>query len=502
MRPVEPAAGGRDGHPRHAGGRSPGRGQAALDAPCTSAPGELKSAKRRQAEALLAARFGLGGSNSLPSAAPCSCASHRGHQAASHHHPGGFACSGHKHTASLSTSSPASSSQQHSELPPSKRARVDAAGLSAAAANSLGPGRQGAGAGAGGSGCSQPSLITVAACLPERGCGVASTSAPASASADGAGASARAASPSPASAPSSPSASLGMPWCGFPVKVPSIDWQAVFDEPAAVLQRTHLARGYEKVTLPQGLVSYVVSNPQHAAEAVQALRASMQDRLIAIDLEWRPETAPGRSSPVALLQLSTATICLLLRTCSMGYSLPQPVVDFLADPSLVVLGFGWDGADEGKMKDTFGEGKSRFRRFLDLQEVASELGYHNFSLSRLTEQVMGVPMMKSRTISRSNWAAPQLTSHQLKYASMDVLAAGQLFRALRLWHSSPEPCAQCRSPIGEALALGPLRCGAAGCTFDAADLPRHVNHCASTGHPPRFGSCSACGRIRPLARKG
>lgn len=40
---------------------------------------------------------------------------------------------------------------------------------------------------------------------------------------------------------------------------------------------------------------------------------------------------------------------------------------FLSDPSLVILGFGWDGADEAKMKSTFGIGKARFRRFIDLQ---------------------------------------------------------------------------------------------------------------------------------------
>jgi hypothetical protein len=41
--------------------------------------------------------------------------------------------------------------------------------------------------------------------------------------------------------------------------------------------------------------------------------------VVAIDLEWRPETVAGRSSPVALLQLASASTALLLRTSAMGY---------------------------------------------------------------------------------------------------------------------------------------------------------------------------------------
>jgi hypothetical protein len=45
------------------------------------------------------------------------------------------------------------------------------------------------------------------------------------------------------------------------------------------------------------------------------------------------------------------------------------------DPSLVLLGFSWDSSDEAKMQRTFGFGRSSFASFLDLQHVASSLGY-------------------------------------------------------------------------------------------------------------------------------
>lgn len=52
-----------------------------------------------------------------------------------------------------------------------------------------------------------------------------------------------------------------------------------------------------------------------------------------------------------------------------------------------LLGFSWAGADEGKMRSTFGVGMTDFGRFMDLQQVAQGLGYHNFGLARLTRQV-------------------------------------------------------------------------------------------------------------------
>ncbi|GLI63902.1 hypothetical protein VaNZ11_007024 [Volvox africanus] len=294
------------------------------------------------------------------------------------------------------------------------------------------------------------------------------------------------------------SASLEPVWCSFEVTLQPINWQPVFDEPAGSLQRFSLARGYEKMLLPQGLVTYVVENEQHIGDALRNLKAGMQDRVVAIDLEWRPETVSGRVSPVALLQVSSGSVCLVVRTSCMGYLLPSELRSFLEDPGHVVLGFGWDSADESKMRGTFGLGRADFRRFLDLQEVAASLGYHGFGLSRLSQKVLGIVLPKSKSISRSNWAAPQLSNHQLKYASLDVLVAGQLFRALRLWHSSPSPCPNCRSPIGELLLPGPLHCDHPSCGRSSANLQQHRDHCVATGHSPRFAACSTCGRLYEL----
>ncbi len=47
--------------------------------------------------------------------------------------------------------------------------------------------------------------------------------------------------------------------------------------------------------------------------------------MISIDLEWRPDWKADINNKVALMQLSSATVCVLLHTSSMGFTLPQPV---------------------------------------------------------------------------------------------------------------------------------------------------------------------------------
>jgi hypothetical protein len=53
------------------------------------------------------------------------------------------------------------------------------------------------------------------------------------------------------------------------------------------------------------------------------------------------------------MQLSSATVCVLLHTSAMSFTLPAPVREFLADPAHVMVGFAWDSADEMKLTRSF-----------------------------------------------------------------------------------------------------------------------------------------------------
>lgn len=68
------------------------------------------------------------------------------------------------------------------------------------------------------------------------------------------------------------------------------------------------------------------------------------------------------------------------------------------DPSITLVGFGWDGADEAKMRTSFGVGRASFGAFVDLQRVAAGLGYCRYGLSSLAARVMGLALPKPRSV--------------------------------------------------------------------------------------------------------
>lgn len=138
---------------------------------------------------------------------------------------------------------------------------------------------------------------------------------------------------------------------------------------------------------------------------------------------------------------------------------------------------------------------------LDLRTVAAGLGYHGHGLKRLTQHVLGVSLPKVRAVTMSNWEARTLTRNQIKYAALDVLVAGQVYRGLRLWHSSPSPCEACRVPLGgvsAAVSAQRFMCGEQGCARAFTDVRAYLTHCQTAGHAPRWALCDACGRMHTL----
>lgn len=109
------------------------------------------------------------------------------------------------------------------------------------------------------------------------------------------------------------------------------------------------------------------------------------------------------------------------------------------------------------MQASFKVGRALFPHYLDLQRVSLALGYHRYGLGSLTGRVLGFTLPKPRKVSMSNWEARRLTQDQIIYAALDALIAGQIFRALRLWHSSTSACSTCHSLIGSLVECSSLR---------------------------------------------
>jgi hypothetical protein len=240
------------------------------------------------------------------------------------------------------------------------------------------------------------------------------------------------------------------PWCSLQVTMPSLNWPAILT--AITSSRENDSREIPR-HIPGGVAVHVVETHAALIPALTALRSSMQDGVVGIDLEWRPDYRPGSNNRVALIQLASGSICVLIRCCLLEYSFPAALRHLFSDPSLTFVSFSWDSSDEMKFKSTFGVGRDCFARFLDLQQVANTLGYPSIGLAALTARVLGVTLPKSRSVSRSDWQRAKLTPAQVQYAALDALVTGSVFRGLRLWHASPSPCTACKQPFGVEVRL-------------------------------------------------
>ncbi|PSC71691.1 Werner Syndrome-like exonuclease [Micractinium conductrix] len=282
-------------------------------------------------------------------------------------------------------------------------------------------------------------------------------------------------------------------WCTHDVALPPLDWAAVLQS----VQHEHdvpICPSTQAHCLPGSIRVHVVSRVDQLPAALGALRSSMQDACVAIDLEWKPEGWQGAGpSRVALMQLASGTTAVLVRVSSLGYRMPPPLHDFLSDPELSFVGFSWDSADEQKMRATFGWGRDVFARFVDLQQVGESLGYHGLGLGALTRQVLGFQPPKDRKVTMSNWEARHLSAKQVQYAALDAIITGHVYRGLRLWHASPSACTACRQMLGKVLPAPEWRCHDCDRSFNhRGALLSHRTH---TKHRVSAGVCNECGRV-------
>ncbi|WIA21862.1 hypothetical protein OEZ85_004238 [Tetradesmus obliquus] len=199
------------------------------------------------------------------------------------------------------------------------------------------------------------------------------------------------------------------------VRLRCVDWDRVLAADLSNVPCLKLAPGFEIYIMPGGLQVLLLEDAAEVGRALQLLRASMRDPFIAIDLEWRPQFERGENHPVAMMQLASSSVAVLIRTCRMRYRLPPELKEFLADASVMLLGCGWASNDERKMRHTFGIGRQHFGRFLDLQKVAESLGFkRRTGLARLTEDVLGLSLPKDKvTRSIGDWEAKRLIPHKV-----------------------------------------------------------------------------------------
>lgn len=183
---------------------------------------------------------------------------------------------------------------------------------------------------------------------------------------------------------------------------------------------------------------YMVDDPAKIETAIAALRGS---DIIGFDTETRPSFKKGQSHSVALLQLSTRSVCYLFRLNKIG--MPEAVKALLEDPNVKKIGLSThdDFFNLRKICDLNPDG------FVELQDYVKNWDISDSSLSKIYAILFGKRISKSQRLT--NWEAEELTEPQQAYAAFDAMACIEIYDHLTEGLFKPE-----ESPYQETETLG------------------------------------------------
>ncbi|KAH7843536.1 hypothetical protein Vadar_017865 [Vaccinium darrowii] len=151
--------------------------------------------------------------------------------------------------------------------------------------------------------------------------------------------------------------------------------------------------------------------------------------LVGLDVEWRPNRFRNQENLVATLQLCVAQRCLIFQLIYSPH-IPQSLINFLANPAHTFVGVGID-EDVEKLTGDYG---LTVANAIDLRVLAAESygvrELRNAGLKNLARQVLGVELVKPRSVTMSRWDAEYLYPSQVQYACVDAFVSFEIGRCL------------------------------------------------------------------------
>lgn len=164
-----------------------------------------------------------------------------------------------------------------------------------------------------------------------------------------------------------------------------------------------------------GHIEVVVS----VSDAERAVKFLMRQPVLGFDTETRPSFKVGRMYQVALLQVCSGDVCFLFRLNRIG--LPLCLIRLLEDRKITKVGLSWhDDLRSLQQRKQFKTGT-----FVELQQIAAEMGIQDMSLQKLYANIFGEKISKGQQLT--NWEADNLTDAQKLYAATDAWACIQLY---------------------------------------------------------------------------
>ncbi|CAH9087548.1 unnamed protein product [Cuscuta europaea] len=163
---------------------------------------------------------------------------------------------------------------------------------------------------------------------------------------------------------------------------------------------------------------------------IRSKHAGKLSVVVGLDREWRPNTAPNFSNKTATLQLCVEEKCLIFQLLHAD-EIPDALKRFMSDSTFAFVGVEVTN-DVGKLREEYGLacGKS-----VDIVELArtkfpGKFNQQGVGLTSLAKEICGVDVTKPEDVRRSDWAAAELSSAQVQYASIDAYASFRVGQSL------------------------------------------------------------------------
>jgi ribonuclease D len=168
---------------------------------------------------------------------------------------------------------------------------------------------------------------------------------------------------------------------------------------------------------------FVVRTAHHAALAVADLLSVGE---VGFDTESKPTFQKGQvSEGPHVLQFSTTEKAYIFQA-HVTESHPA-IIELLNSDQVTKIGFGL-GGDLHQISNRFG---LRPQAIVDLDRSFKKIGYRNsIGAKSAVAMLFNRKLLKSKSVTTSNWAEPHLTDRQLIYAANDAYAALMVHRAL------------------------------------------------------------------------
>ena len=170
----------------------------------------------------------------------------------------------------------------------------------------------------------------------------------------------------------------------------------------------------------EGIKIEVIDSEEKLLAALDYLECQY---LIGFDTETKPSFKKGVTHQVCLLQLATSEICFLFRLHLIPFHPKLSAI--LSNPKITKVGVSIK--DDIRILNK--RGKFKPQGFIDMQNMAKEVGIKDISLQKIYAILFGKRISKTQRLS--NWESEVLTPAQQQYAAIDAWACIDIYHQLQ-----------------------------------------------------------------------